>query len=113
MFLPLTFTSGRAIIESIEESDTVKRNASDTFYVEEKKRAALVEAGKLVRSSALGHGETVKVFFSGKSEADGKYYLMDSATYRSFPLIVALTVEDFAAVGPVVEATVADLYDPS
>ena len=117
MFLPLQFTSGRAIIESQRESDTVAqktatRNATPMFYREERVRMMLLDAGKLVRASALGHGEMVKVWFQEKN-GEGKYFLMGTDTYRAFPLVTALTVEDFAAVGPVVEATVPDLYDPS
>lgn len=66
-------------------------------------RKELIAAGRLVRCAAVQDGPGVKVWFESKEGRDHLRW-MSSETYQSFELLQNVTLEDFQAVGLVVES---------
>lgn len=69
----------------------------------DEERAALLRAGRLVRCAAVSDGPGVKVWFESLTSRDHLRW-MTSPTYQAFRLLDNVTLEQFQAVGQVVES---------
>lgn len=63
----------------------------------------MADAGKLLRCAAVQDGPGVKVWFESNDKRDHLRW-MSTTTYQSFRLLDNVTLEQFEAVGQVVEA---------
>lgn len=87
--------------ECAREVEAMRRAEAET--------AAHLAAGRFVRAAALAVDDgRVHVLFKG---AGGQYVgrYMSPAAYRAFPLLAVKTIEDYAALEPLIEAP-ADFY---
>lgn len=69
------------------------------FDAQQKRRKDLMAAGYFIRWSAIGENGQVKVSFRCGDEV--KDYMMAKEVYRSIPLGVVATVDDYACFGNV------------
>ncbi len=83
---------------------------SQEYHRQEEDKAAIINAGGVVRCAALGHGQSVKVIFQGQH--DEQAYLMSQATYDAIPLMVNATPDDYRKHGEVTPAQSLDIYQP-
>lgn len=73
---------------------------SAEYHALEKRRAAILAAGKAIRVAALStdDGRVHVIFRRGDGTEEGWY--LTKAVYDAFPLLEPITVEDYAAHGP-------------
>lgn len=69
----------------------------------EAERVALLKEGRLLRCAAVKDGPGVKVWFESSKGRDHLRW-MSAETYRAFDLLENVTLEQFDAVGAVVES---------
>ena len=70
----------------------------------------MLEEGKWLRVSALGHDGRVKVLFRNANDQT-KAYFMPHATYQAILLLTNATPDDFAKHGELTPAKSLDLYE--
>jgi hypothetical protein len=99
------------IRDKLEEMHAECKQRSINFNLRIKDRQDLMDRGFYLRTSALSHGNFVKVIFVNK-EGERKAYWMDKGTYRSFGLLDNLTPVDFAKRGYIEECKNTILHDP-